>query len=330
MRVDLKRGQMTKLRQVFLVSVFLTLSLISSVLANEVECKNVDLRDSSVVGPVRNQGSLGWCFAYAAADLYGHALKKRISPIDIALSYYQDNPNYSRADENMMTSYRAGRQDYVFNTVLRHGVCLDNKVSAFRQDAPERIIEIERLSNRISELTGNTSERRSQIVRLVQSNFHLLNGIFPTSNYSTLRDAFLDLDARKAPLVSLVDNICGNRIPIDHLRMRGGAFTPDSSVNQIRRIVGNAKRPVLIGYNAALLRNPNLTDTRMNHISTIMGTRVFRGKCQYLLKNSWGGNDSSYHWPLRTVWASDNGHTWIPESLVRKMAKEVRWVQQVY
>lgn len=302
----------------------------TNVIASEVECKNVDLRDSSVVGPVRNQGSLGWCFAYAAADLYGHALKKRISPIDIALSYYQDNPNYSRADENMMTSYRAGRQDYVFNTVLRHGVCLDNKVSAFRQDAPERIIEIERLANRISEFTGSSSERRNQTVRLIQSNFHLLNGIFPTSNYSTLRDAFLELDSSKAPLVSLVDNICGNRIPVDHLRMRGGRFTPDGSVNQIRNIIGNAKRPVLIGYNAALLRNPSLTDTRINHVSTIMGTRVFKGQCQYLLKNSWGGNNTSYHWPLRTVWASDNGHTWISESLIRKMTKEVRWVQKVY
>lgn len=318
------------LKSIFLAVICFSFSFVTA-MASEVECKNVDLRDRSVVGPVRNQGSLGWCFAYAAADLYGHALKKRLSPIDIALSYYQDNPNYIRTDLALMSSYRAGRQDYVYNTLLLHGVCEDNKVSAFRQDSAAKLVEVEKLANQIAEIRETGAVRRDKIVRLVQKNFLLLNQIFPTSNYMKLRDAFLDNDDRKAPLVSLVDNICGDRIPVDHLRMRGGVYRDKQfSLDLIKINIGVDRRPVLIGYNAGLLKNPSSEETKVTHASTIMGTRKVAGKCQYLLKNSWGSNDRGYHWTLRTVWQNDGDYTWIPESMMKKMAQEIRWLQQVY
>ncbi len=51
-------------------------------------CSNVDNR-SDLLGPVRNQDSVGWCFAYAAADLVSYKLGTKISAFDLGLSYFQ-------------------------------------------------------------------------------------------------------------------------------------------------------------------------------------------------------------------------------------------------
>lgn len=48
-------------------------------------CTSIDYR--SELPPIRNQGSIGWCYAFSAADLVSHKLQQNISPVDIALSF---------------------------------------------------------------------------------------------------------------------------------------------------------------------------------------------------------------------------------------------------
>ncbi|GEM_PF-6603432 len=53
-------------------------------------CTGVDHR--SELPPVRSQYEVGWCYAYAAADLVSHRLGRAVSAVDIALGYnYQNN-----------------------------------------------------------------------------------------------------------------------------------------------------------------------------------------------------------------------------------------------
>ena len=49
---------------------------------NSTSIREVDLRQE--MGPVRNQGGLGWCFGFTAADLLTHyrLKKKDISSVD--------------------------------------------------------------------------------------------------------------------------------------------------------------------------------------------------------------------------------------------------------
>lgn len=49
------------------------------------DCRPVDFRDE--LPPVRDQGSIGWCYAFTAADLVSHRLRQNISPLDIAFQY---------------------------------------------------------------------------------------------------------------------------------------------------------------------------------------------------------------------------------------------------
>lgn len=50
-------------------------------------CTNNPINLSNLLPPTRDQDSIGWCYAFVAADLVSAKLKKNISPFDIGLGY---------------------------------------------------------------------------------------------------------------------------------------------------------------------------------------------------------------------------------------------------
>lgn len=314
------------LQKSFLLLILLLIAGFKSY-AQEVPCTNRDLRNHGALNVVRNQGSLGWCFAYAAADIYGYALNTRVSAFDIAISNYRENPSYGINSTPLVTSLRAGRQDFVYSSLQRWGICPDRRLSTFYPDAPAKIVAIENMANQVANIRETGAARRSQIVRLVQRNFQMLVTMIPGVPYNQMVEAFEDIDPRERPLVSVVDNFCqGHRLGIDQLHKGGASYVSrDYAVTRIRHLL-NQNYPVLLGYNAQTLREPNFVGP-VNHASVIVGTRMFRGRCEYLLKNSWGEfNRNNYHPSLWNVFSADNNYVWIPEHQMRNMAKEVHWV----
>lgn len=297
-------------------------------LASEVQCQNIDLRVGSVMVPMPNQGSLGWCFAYTAADSYGHQLRERASAFDIAVSVYRSHPRYNINGPGLVTSIAGSNPYLVHQALLRWGVCANTRVSAFHQDAPARLVRIEQLANQIAGLRETGTERRSAVTRLVQQNFHLLNPVFPTSPYTQIRDAFLDLDPREKPLVSLFDNICGDRRPVSHLQLYvNNSRVPREIVQSVRNQLVRGRRPVQLMYNAGNLREPSREFPELNHVSTIVAMRKLGNQCQYLLRNTWGEfRPANYHNSLWSIWNRDDAGVWLPEHMLTHMSKGVYWV----
>lgn len=62
------------------------------------ECGTVDLRNDPYIGGKNPyQGSALWCSSYQAADLFSYQLKKKVSPLHLALSYvdaFEENKKY--------------------------------------------------------------------------------------------------------------------------------------------------------------------------------------------------------------------------------------------
>lgn len=297
-------------------------------LAGEVQCQNIDLRTSSVMVPMPNQGALGWCFAYTAADSYGHQLRERASAFDIAVSVYRSHPRYNINGPGLVTAIAGSNPYLVHLALLRWGVCPNTRVSAFHQDAPARLVRIEQLANQIANLRETGAERRTAVTRLVQQNFHLLNPVFPTSPYNQIRDALLDLDPREKPLVSLFDNICGERRPISHLQLYvNNSRAPEEIVRSVRNQLVRGRRPVQLMYNSGNLREPSREFPQLNHVSTIVAMRKLGNQCQYLLRNSWGEfRPANYHNSLWSVWNRDDAGVWLPEHMLTHMSKGVYWV----
>lgn len=297
-------------------------------LAGEVQCQNIDLRTSSVMVPMPNQGALGWCFAYTAADSYGHELRERVSAFDIAVSVYRSDPSYHSDGPGLITSLRGGNPYVVHQALLRWGVCPNTRVSAFFQDAPDRLMKIEELANQVASLRLTGTARRDAVSRLVQQKFQLLSPVFPTSPYNQIRDALLDLDPREKPLVSLFDNICGDRRPISHLKAyMNRSSVPSEIVRAVRTQLVRGRRPVQLMYNSGNLREPSREFPQLNHVSTIVAMRKLGNQCQYLLRNSWGEfRPANYHNSLWSIWNRDDAGVWLPEHMLTHMSKGVYWV----
>lgn len=288
--------------------------------ASATDCANRDLRSASHFGTPRNQGATGWCFAYAAADLYSHALKKRVSPIDIALNYYRDNTGYGVDKVPMLTEWRGGRQDWVYSSVTKWGICPDNKISAYKDGSARDLRDIERLISHMSLITG--PNRRHEITLLTNKNFRLLNKIFPMSTAGQLRDAILNLDRRELPLIAMADQICGDeRVDVSHLKRYGDAYPfsrPPSRTINAELSMGN---PVAISYNTISLRDPTKSGP-LNHISTIIASRRRGQSCEYLLRNSWGAFNPKTHHPSLAANGED-GYVWLPEKMINVMARGI-------
>ena len=60
---------------------------LASARAEEKKCQPaVDLRNQAL-GEVRDQDSIGWCYAFAGADLLTYKLGKKVSAVDVAMNY---------------------------------------------------------------------------------------------------------------------------------------------------------------------------------------------------------------------------------------------------
>lgn len=72
------------------LSILLTVKVAFGSSTQESECSPIDLR--AKVGPIRDQGNIGWCYANAAADLLSYEYKdqlggKQASAMYVALNY---------------------------------------------------------------------------------------------------------------------------------------------------------------------------------------------------------------------------------------------------
>lgn len=68
----------------------------ASMLNNKAKCsKRKDLRSQGPV-EVRDQDSIGWCYAFAAADLLSYRTGKMVSASDIALTYNDTLVNWAQ------------------------------------------------------------------------------------------------------------------------------------------------------------------------------------------------------------------------------------------
>jgi len=89
------------------LSFFLVFSclLVSNTLiaASTDSCAPVDLRRK--LGPPRDQGDTGWCYAHTSADLVGFQLGQRISPFDIAAAFVFTDLRFLSNQDNRWLSF---------------------------------------------------------------------------------------------------------------------------------------------------------------------------------------------------------------------------------
>lgn len=303
----------------------LSILLISQESLADSSCPTRDLRSSAILNLPRNQKSLGWCYAYSLADLIGYRVGKKVSPIDLALGLYRANKEYGIDSIGQVTRLSGGLMYPTFDAAKSRGLCWENKVSASGDLSVEMLYRTENVAIEAKHIDPRAADHGMQVQRLVYRNSFALQKVFPTSTMGELVSAFANLNAGEKPLISVVNNICGERTPMPAIRLRGGVATDSASLINILKWRLSEGTPLSIGYSGNTLRDVKFSGP-VTHASTVVGMRQNRqGECEFLVRNSWGTVVSApYDATLRPKYFQ--GNIWITETLMKHMAKEVYFI----
>lgn len=307
----------------------------------EGDCKTVDLRGD--LPAVRNQGSSGWCYAFAASDLLSHAIGKPVSSVDVAMRY-QKQREVEQARQNSVRqrgglcatpgadSDEGGEIADAARMALRTGVCLETD-SAGRVKA---IRDLERLKEQLNS-QGSCNQH------LVKSKLSVL---FPSGDIAKLLQMFNSMETEAwDAYVKLQDEACKDkREPVkERLRVRDFQAESDSkrrtALKEIDRFLAK-KQPV--GYSSYFYFGGGTTDIAGlseddSHATTVVGRQwnAEKGVCEYIVRNSWGKDCEKYDWKgpdgqtiNKSPFRCEQGHVWIPENQLLSAMSGITWIEK--
>jgi hypothetical protein len=278
---------------------------------------SVDMRNSAL-GDVRDQDSVGWCYAFAGSDLLTYKLGKKISPADIAMN------NNDGWVNNLFKKAGWGEQDFdigwassaIEATKAKGGACLEASLRSEDNGYSSLFSTLEE----INKSKKNTSSPSSfSCVSAVKS-------IFPNLAPREIQEA-VDKLGRTELLNMLSDKACKPRLNIAGLKTQSHSAIFESGRNQLFDEIDkqfSKKNIVAIAYNANSLYDKD-TKSFGFHESVLVGRRYNQknGECEYLVRNSWGRGCSSYD----SYFDCEQGNIWVPKSVLVKGLRNVEYVE---
>lgn len=270
-------------------------------------CSTVDLRGPKL-GPVRHQDSIGWCSAFALADMVSYRLGKKISAAHIAQVHrktWEPRIRASQFKEDQLIDLKLGLHPSIAMENLKPGgFCLESEVPSEDNANGQYLALLEKLSSFKKELnTYNKVHNEEQACSILKSLFPnldpklALNVLKASSNYEYFSD--------------LVMKSCKSRVPGNHLELEDN-IRPD--FDRIDSIL-NRKDVVGINFNPHMLGDKNVARISSEHSTLLVGRR-FNPKtrtCEYLMRNSWGPSPLYYD----KSYDVEDGHIWIPQSVLK-------------
>lgn len=278
---------------------------------------NIDMRNPSL-GEVRDQDSVGWCYAFAGSDLLTYKLGKKISPADMAMNYNDGwvNSLFKKAGYGEQDFDGGWAEKSIEATKAKGGACLEQNLRS--ED------------NGYSTLFSTLDEiNRSKKNSTTPSSFNCSNAvksIFPNLAPREVQEA-IDKYSRTELLSMLSDKACKPRLNIGGLKTKSHFAILESGRNQLFEEIDKqfSKRNIVaIAYNAESLMNKDTKKTGF-HESVLVGRRYNskNGECEYLIRNSWGRGCSSYD----EYFECDQGNIWVAKSVLVKGLRNVSYIE---
>jgi len=273
--------------------------------ADSVRCKPVSI-DLKSMGPLRNQGVSGLCFAYGAADLASWALGRRVSAMDLALYEFRN----SKAKKMGQVYNNGGDTADVFNSAAKDGFC-----SEMESPSDEPHIDFSAnprapLFDAFKVLDKNNWDNKDT--------FTAARKIFP--NLSC--EAYLAASAKRtvrARILALQKQNCRTRFTASHLSL--SSEYPENSAASFALIDRelNSKKPVGIAFHSNDLYTDQ--DEYDGHSVALVGRRwnSESRSCEYLIRDTFGKQCDIYKSHLDC----QDGYIWVSEKFLKKNIFEV-------
>ena len=349
----------------FICFSLLALSLLGANSASALDqaaCTYKDLRIK--LGPVRNQGDVGWCYANTAADLLTAHFKLKsegfMSAVQLAMIYnfsYEDSLNSEGGDiaQTLKLALRNPRSNESSSELLKFGYCPNSLEQEAMTIGPKTSLRTK--IARLNELKKLYDEGKANPIKK-KSFWDLYLGY--KSQGSILikipEVTFLNALERSTPsnfLLKFADIICGDAryynektdiMVIKHGKVVNATYTynqgPSCSkkfefnlLPEIHRELNN-ERIIGVGFNSSLIEmGGSLDKDSIGHAAVILGRQWKNGSCQVLMRNSWGtacdfqdekGRKFSRY--SKYVQECDQGNLWLKEQDLEKAISSMTYI----
>ncbi len=297
---------------------------------------------------MRDQDTIGWCYAFVAADLISNKIGKEVSAVDIAQTYNKGSISEMFGfDESEIES---GIAVDATNLAMEKGLCLESQVKsedfAFSKnggDLLEELKSIEKLYDQYYDRTTYSKyflRFKKEGRDLDQADTHFYKdllcskideewrGVFPNVSIETLISIFSKASSSNKAIDGLIEASCKKRIKpkqkfklkeIRHNYFPDGKLLMSEVDKQLEKgdIVG-------VAYNSDILEDKYETSDG-RHASSIVA-RKFNdktGSCEYLLRNSWG----SGCWTYDKSYKCEDGNVWIPQEYMTEAIYGVQFYE---
>lgn len=296
--------------------------------SEEQNCQDVSFE--SRMGPVRDQGNIGWCYANSTADLLTYEFREEldrrhiraVSAVYVALTF---NNSIFR------TFLGEGGLDFIsVRQGLHQGFCPQEVEDwIHQQGSPYHIkekMEYFDWLKRVYDYYGATKVYAE--LNRIQSSQSILTRLPPRELVRILRDS-----NKKNVAKNLADYFCQGRrfIPTHYpdvvWRSKYLGYTRRHMVREIHEQLNNSN-VVGIAYFADFFSTENLAvganapkTEEGRHMSTIVGRRWNKNlnRCELKIRNSWGARCSGYKNP--EYQKPENclaGYVWVDQETIRE------------
>jgi len=333
-------------RVILILLIFLSMTSFAD---DQKSCSSIML-DLGKLGPIRNQSDVGWCYAFAAADMATYYLGKRISAVDIAAKFNSRNPvtGFLPSDPGLTGSRESSPWNgsigtfeggYIGAALIGandRGFCTEalvrsenfpdfTKVDESLGQFTKAIFDFDRrLNNADGALTKETCSKGGVALR----------AIFPNGDIKAIIDILKRYDYDNSWRV-MTDAVCRGRrskFP-QNFKVRVNKGDLDSQISDIDRSL-NTRDIVGIHYDYYGLVHSStgswfsrLTSVQPgNHASTVIGRRfnASNGKCEYAIRNTAG----TYCDPRFTREQCQNGVFWVSRTNLKSTLRAVNYIQK--
>lgn len=293
----------------FLTINFLCLLFIAPLrYAGASDCSEIDLTDPGYLKSIgkeslanhfkepRDQDSVGWCGAYASADALSFAVGEPVSALDVSINQYaHNNPaNMKLSDLNGITPNAAS------NVAMRTGYCPESVIpSNITASSNLGGVTLQTLMASFQRLSQDFKARGKPADYCVkcsdQEYERYIKPALPNVNEKMIQEVLIKNEGDSlASIRDLMKKLCnGNRVkfkPTVKTYIRGK--TNGRSFASIFNEALESHSMPAIGMESSLFSST----TNEPHEMVIVGRRPGRGgKCEYIIRNSWGRGCSFYN-----------------------------------
>jgi hypothetical protein len=246
------------------------------------ECSTIINQNEAVnIENARNQDGVGWCYAYAAADLLSYRLNKKIS----AVSLY--NSGQSIEKDIATKAGNGGDIAFAISDYLRkkNSLCLE-------EDLPSsdfKFCSYMNYSEFLNSLYQSINEKYISNDQCLSEN---LKAVFPIADYNVIQN-YTSRFGSKNLVEYLYDLQCkkqsfkGYKVnPVNQYLPR---FTKDALLKNIDALL---EKKEIVGFASQWDKLAETDDPAKTggHATVIVGRRKSpdTGECEYLVRNSWG------------------------------------------